>query len=162
MATVASGSASATGFFEDDDVLEFDSLAGNQGPFTGSGGAIRGVPAGGLPWVVDEGKAELEQDEIEIEVEGLVLDPDDDRVPADLQGINPVPGFKGVVSCLTFDDAGNRLTETVETDPVEVGEDGDAKIEAEIDLPSPCYAPIVFVTAAAEGIPTVWFAVGGA
>lgn len=160
VATVATGSAAATGFLEDD-VLEFDSLAGNQGPFTGQTGTIRGVPAGGLPWVVDEGKAELEADQVEIEVEGLVLDPDDEAVPEDLRGINPVPGFKGVVSCLTFDD-GNRLTETLETDPVEVGEDGDAKIEDEIDLPSPCYAPIVFVTAGHPDFPTVWFAVGGA
>lgn len=165
VATAATGSASATGFFGRDDVLEFDSLAGNQGPFVGQAGAIRGIPAGGLPWVIDEGKAELEEDEIEIEVEGLVLDPDDDRVPEPVQGTNPVPGFKGVVSCLTFaeNDAGDleRLTETVETDPVEVGEDGDAKIEGEIDLPEPCYAPIVFVTAGGPDLPTLWFAVGG-
>lgn len=160
VATAATGSASARAFILEDDVVEFGSMVGNQGPFVGEAGAIRGIPAGGLPWLLDEGKAELQTDEIEVEVEGLVLHPEDDRVPADLQGTNPVPQFKAVVSCLTFAD-GERSTDTVESAPVDVGEDGDAKIEAEIELPDPCYAPIVFVSAGGPDFPTIWFAVGG-
>lgn len=158
--TLGTGTASATGFFGLRDEIEFDTMAGNQGPFVGEAGAIRGVPAGGLPWTLEEGSAELRRDDLEVEVEGLVLDPDDDRVPEDLAGTNPVPSFKAVLSCLTFEDSERRV-ENVETDPVETDEEGDAKIEAEVDVPGPCYAPVVFVTAGSDPPGTIWFAVGG-
>ena len=40
-------------------VLEFDTMVGVPRPFTGAVNPIRGVPGGGLPWVISFGKGEL-------------------------------------------------------------------------------------------------------
>jgi len=125
-------------------------------PFTGATNAIRGVPGGGLPWEIDAAKGELRDDgRLEVDVEGLVL-ARRAPVPAALQGANPIPSFKAIVSCLTSDD-GVAATVNVSTALVPASSSGDAKIEASVELPSPCLAPIVFVTS-----PTgAWFAVTG-
>ena len=53
-------------------------MVGVPRPYTLAANAIRGVPGGGLPWVVDSAKGELRVDgRIEVKVEGLVVDPDD-------------------------------------------------------------------------------------
>lgn len=140
-----------------DNLFEFEAMRGNQGPFVGEDGAIRDVSAGGLPWVVDEAEARLDEDfDLKVEVEGLVLDPDDERVPESLRGTNPVPQFRAILSCMTFSD-GMRKVMNVQTDPVDATTEGDARIEAMIAPPDPCYAPIVFVTSPGGA----WFAVTG-
>lgn len=138
-------------------VLEFDTMAPVVEPFTGDANAIRGVPGGGLPWELDEAKGELtDSGRVEVEVEGLVL-ARRAPVPEPVQGTNPIPEFKAVVSCLTARD-GEAKTVNVETATVPATATGDAKIEGTVDLPSPCFAPIVFVTS-----PTgAWFASTGA
>ena len=153
---VGSGTATATGRDGGGPLFEFTTMVGNQGPFVGEAGAIREVPAGGLPWVVDEAEAKFDGDRLTVEVEGLVLDPDDERVPDDLAGTNPVSEFKAILSCLTFQDE-TRTTINTPTDTVSASEQGDAEIEAELDLPDPCYAPIVFVTSPGGS----WFATTG-
>ena len=50
------------------------------------------------------------------------------------------------------------MTKNVSTDPVNVGPDGNAEIEAKVDLPSPCFAPIIFVASGGGA----WFAASGA
>lgn len=138
----------------DTTVLEADTMVGVQGPFVGPANPVREVPGGGLPWVLTEAKVELERDgALEVEVEGLVIP---------LSSVNPVPFFRAIVSCLTIDQASNVAIVNVITGngaEVMIGDsfNGDAKIEEDLDLPTPCIAPIVFVTSP-DG---AWFAATG-
>lgn len=98
--------------------------------------------------------------QLRIIVKGLVL-ADDPVVPAALRLTNPVPFFKGVVSCQSIgtDPEGHPIPTTinVSTDPFPASPAGDSKIKATVDLPWPCFAPIVFVTNPGGS----WFAVTG-
>ena len=143
-----------------DKILEFDTMVGLPRPFTGGeGNAIRGVDGGGLPWVVAGAVGELETNgEIEVNVEGLVLDPDDPAViTKELAGINPIPFFKAIVSCVSKDGAGNVVIVNVETGlfPADMG--GNSEIEDNVSLPNPCIAPIIFVTSPGGS----WFSATG-
>lgn len=101
-------------------------------------------------------KAELRSDgRLEVKVDGLVL-ARRAPVPEATQGTNPVPAFRAIVSCLTTDGT-TSATANVSTEPAPATSTGDAKIEATVDLPSPCFAPIVFVTSPAGA----WFASTG-
>ena len=84
---------------------------------------------------------------LEIKVEGLVLVS---------TGQNPVATFRGIVSCQSI-DAGAAVVRNVMTDPVPATTTGDAKIQATLDLPEPCFAPIVFVASGGGS----WFSVTG-
>lgn len=138
-------------------ILDFDTMVGVPRPFTGAANAIRGVPGGGLPWVVDQAKGKLRVDgRIQVEVQGLVLDPNDPDVPAALKGTNPIPNFKAIVSCLTV-TGGAATTTNVETALFPASTSGDSMIEDTVNLPEPCIAPIVFVTSPAGQ----WFASTG-
>jgi hypothetical protein len=137
-------------------VLEFDVMAPVSEPFTGATNAIRGVPGGGLPWELDAAKGELRADgRLEVEVEGLVL-ARRAPVPAALQGTNPIASFKAIVSCLSV-DGGAPATVNLSTALAPASPSGVAKIEDSVELPSPCFAPIVFVTSPGG----MWFAVTG-
>src|SRR6185503_2879834 len=92
---------------------------------------------GGVPWQIDSASGRLRADgRLQIEVEGLVIV---------ATGVNPVGMFKGIVSCQSS-TAGVPTTVNVSTDPVPATMTGDAEIDAKVALPSPCFAPIVFVT----------------
>jgi hypothetical protein len=137
-------------------VLDAKVLAPVSEPYTGSANAVRGVAGGGLPWELGAGTADLRAGgRIHVEVEGLVL-ARRAPVPEALQGTNPIPQFKAIVSCLTT-AGGVATTANVSTPPVTASATGDAEIDASVDLPSPCFAPIVFVTSAGGA----WFAVSG-
>jgi hypothetical protein len=89
-----------------------------------------------------------------IAVRGLAVS-DDPSVPAPLRGTNDTDEFRGAVSCVT--ESGGALERTtVYTQGFDADESGDSDIDAELDLPSPCVAPVVFVLPANE---PVWFAV---
>jgi hypothetical protein len=125
-------------------------------PYTVAANAIRGVPGGGLPWEIGDATADLRADgRLHVEVEGLVL-ARRAPVPTNLQGTNPIAQFKAIVSCLTT-VAGAPTTTNVSTSPVPASTAGDAEIDATVDLPAPCFAPIVFVTSPGGS----WFAVTG-
>jgi hypothetical protein len=134
-------------------VLEFDTMAAVVGPYVGATNPIRGVPGGGLPWAIDEGEGMLRVDgTLEVEVEGLVL------AAGDAVGTNPIANFRAIVSCQTIDEVtGRAAVENVPTGLFPASLAGDSKIEATVDLPSPCFAPIVFVTSPGGA----WFAVTG-
>jgi hypothetical protein len=137
-------------------VLEFDTMAAVVEPYTGATNAIRGVPGGGLPWEIDEGRGELGADgKLQVEVEGLVL-ARRAPVPENLRGTNPIGSFEAIVSCKTT-TAGVATITNVSTGPFPANTAGDSKIEATVALPSPCFAPIVFVTSPGGA----WFAVTG-
>jgi hypothetical protein len=130
-------------------VLKFETMAPVVPPYTGPVNAIRGVNGGGVPWKLASAEGRLRADgRLSIDVEGLVLVS---------TGVNPSSTFRGVVSCLSSDATGAPTTVNVSTDPVPATSTGNAEINAKVMLPSPCFAPIVFVTSGGGN----WFAVTG-
>lgn len=149
VAVAAIGVTAAMSSADGRSVLKFDTMAPVVPPYTGATNPVRGVNGGGVPWKLESAHGRLRADgRLDIEVEGLVLVS---------TGLNPSPTFKGIVSCLSSDAAGAPTTVNVSTDPVPASMTGDAKIHAKIILPSPCFAPIVFVTSGGGS----WFAVTG-
>ena len=131
------------------EVLEFNRMFGVSGPFLGPTNAIRGVPGGGAAWKIDKVEGELNSGgKLEISVRGLVLVS---------TGANPVANFRGLVSCQSIDGLGQPSVVNTSTLDFPATTTGDADIEATLSLPSPCIAPIVFVTNTAGR----WFAVTG-
>jgi hypothetical protein len=148
-ALAAMGVTAAVSGGDSRSVLKFDTMAPVVVPYTGATNAIRGVPGGGLPWRLDSATGRLRANgRLQIDVEGLVLVS---------TGANPIATFKGVVSCLSTDSTGAPTTVNVSTDAVPATATGDAEIDATVALPSPCFAPIVFVTSGGGN----WFAVTG-
>ena len=139
-------------------IMEFDSMAGVPRPYTGATNAIRGINGGGLPWVISAATGELKQSgDLEVKVTGLVIDPNDPAaITAGLAGKNPVASFKAIVSCQTV-SAGAATVVNVSTGLFPATGGGNAKIEAHLDLPRPCIAPIIFVTSPGGA----WFAATG-
>ncbi len=131
-------------------ILSFGTMVGNSGPFIGGLNPIRGVPAGGAPWVVLGGAVgQLTQDgQLNVEVTGLVL-------VSTLR--NPIPNFRGLVSCLSIGDDGEVTTVNLSTEDFPADMDGNSTIASAVELPAPCFAPIVFVTSPAGA----WFATTG-
>jgi len=136
-------------------ILEFDTMVGVSAPYTGATNPIRGIPGGGIPWVLRSAKGELKQSgKLEVKVQGLVLA---------TTLANPVATFKSTVSCLSSTN-GAPTTVNVSTAPVPAttglasAGGGNAEIEAMLDLPHPCIAPIIFVANGASG---AWFSATG-
>jgi hypothetical protein len=141
----------ATASSNDDKVLEFKSMAPVVAPFTGATNPIRGVNGGGVPWQIADSKGDLRADgRLELKVDGLVIVS---------TGVNPLGAFRGVVNCLT--PGAPTTGVNVVTDPAPATPTGDATIEADLTLPSPCIAPIVFVTNGTGAAPGAWFATTG-
>lgn len=135
----------------EDTILEFESMVGVSGQFVGAAGTpIRGLHGGGLPWVITRGEGEVDSaGNVEVEVRGLVL-ANTPQVPAAVRLTNPIPNFRAVVSCL--DASSNAVN--VSTGLFPASPQGNADIEATVQLPRPCRDPIVFVTS--PGL--AWFA----
>lgn len=105
---------------------------------------LLGVTGGGRSWTIEMGKAKLYKDGwIDLKVRGLVLGPGTN------EGINPIALGRAIVVC---NGAGKIMSDTVPFLP-----DGDAHVMAQLALPSPCLAPVVFFGNAAGA----WFAVSG-
>jgi hypothetical protein len=159
----AAGVSTASGRHHSDNVvlpniLTFDTMYGVEGPFLGEANAIRGVVGDEAPWEVEHFiKGRLAKNgRLQILVRGLVF-ADDPSVPPELVGKNDEETFRGLVSCLTEEDE-TVVTRSVETDGFPADEEGNSYIDAKVDLPNPCVAPIVFVMAGSE---EKWFAVTG-
>ena len=137
-------------------VIDTNVLAPVMEPYTGSANPIRGVPGGGLPWELRSGSANLRADgRLHVRIQGLVL-ARRAPVPANLQGTIPFAQLGAVVSCQTTTN-GVASTDNVSTGLFDVTPRGDGHLDTSVALPSPCFAPIVFVTA-----PTgAWFAITG-
>jgi hypothetical protein len=147
LSPVVQAGASSNG----DTILEFESMVGVSGQFVGATGTpIRGLHGGGLPWVITRGEGEVDSaGNVEVEVRGLVL-ANAPPVPPAVRLTNPVANFRAVVSCL--DASGNAVN--VSTGLFPASPQGNADIEATVQLPRPCRDPIVFVTS--PGL--AWFA----
>jgi hypothetical protein len=140
-------------------VLSFSTMTPVTGPYVGPANPIRGEAGGGLPWILTAGTGSLNRDgHLLVRVRGLVL-AKAAPVPPALQGTNPFPDFRALVSCQSI-GAGNTATITnISTGEFKADTAGDSTINAQVSLPRPCFAPIVFVTG-----PTgtnAWFAVTG-
>ncbi len=137
-------------------VLDFDTMVGIPATLTGAQSQVplRGINGGGLPWMLTSAKGSLTASgHLEIEVQGLVL------AAGANTGSNPIPFFRGLVSCVRSDGTfANILTAPfpATTGPASTG-GGDAQIEADLTLPQPCIAPIIFVTSPTGS----WFAATG-
>jgi hypothetical protein len=140
-------------------LLEFNSMIGVPRPYTGPASAIRGVPGGGLPWVIEFGKGKVSPEgKVDVLVKGLVFDPNDQAViDRGIGGTNTVPNFMVIVSCLSRDAGGNPVTVNVSTGLFPADTAGNAHIKDTVALPSPCIAPILFVTSPGGA----WFASTG-
>lgn len=139
-------------------LLEVQSMTGLPTAYTGSQRPVRGLDGGGLPWVVGLAKAELSSGGfLQLRVRHLVIDPNDPvAISKGLAGSNPSPAFRAVVSCLTA--TGGTVNAMSDPFPATTGVGGGSgTIETQLSLPSPCLAPILFVTSPAGA----WFATTG-
>ncbi|WP_210396784.1 hypothetical protein [Motiliproteus sediminis] len=138
-------------------VVRFHSMIGVDGQYLGGANAIRGVPGGGRPWVLEMAKGTLDQKgRLDVRVKGLII-PESDGA-----GFNPAPFFRAVVSCLSVDSDGNPTTvNRISGNGAEVmignPANGDAHIKAKDMLADPCVAPMVFITSPGGA----WFSVTG-
>ncbi|HEX4800710.1 MAG TPA: hypothetical protein VFU91_05985 [Sphingomicrobium sp.] len=135
-------------------MLEFDTMIGVPQALIGAAQPIRGINGGGLPWMVGGASGELKTDgHLEVAVAGLVF------AAGPNAGSNTVSSFRAVVSCLTSD--GSVVNVATSAFPATLGPassgGGSALIEADLTLPQPCIAPIIFVTS--PGL--AWFAATG-
>jgi hypothetical protein len=148
--------AGASGASARDTILSFDGMATVAHPFlAGDNNPVGGLNGGGRPWVVDDASGRLDSDgTLRVRVTGLIIPASE----GPQFGINPVPFFRAAVSC-NLGRAGFDVVLTDNGAEVMIGDprNGDARIEAKLDLPSPCLAPIVFVTSNTGA----WFAVTG-
>lgn len=137
-------------------IFKFDTMVGVPAGLTGtqSQGPLRGINGGGIPWTVAEASGQLRANgHLEITVVGLVL------ATGANAGSNPSATFRGLVSCVTSTGTfENILTDPfpATTGPAALG-GGNATIEADLSIPQPCIAPIIFVTSAGGN----WFAATG-
>jgi hypothetical protein len=157
-------SAAASRGSDDRSLFEFEGMIGVPRALTGAPGAIRGVNGAGAPWVITSGKGEVHTDgTLEIDARGVVFDPNDAaNVAAGRANTNTVATMRGILSCITLVN-GAQAVVNVTTDPfpatlgpVDQG-GGDVHIEQKLDVPRPCFAPIVFVTNPGGA----WFTVTG-
>jgi hypothetical protein len=156
-ASPARSAAAEVNKIEVPSITEFDSMFTVKGAFLGAMNSIRGVPGAGLPWTLGSVKGELKiNGTLQIVLRGLVL-ANDPLVPENLRLTNPVASFAAIVSCKSLDALGNVTKVNTMTGLFPATMAGDATIEAILDVPYPCVAPVIFVTSP-EG---AWFAVNG-
>jgi hypothetical protein len=158
LSTFFAGSAS-TAAAKGPKVLKFNSMVGVPTGLTGglSEVPLRGIRGGGVPWIIGEASGELRANgHLEISVQGLVLAS---------TGSNPVANFRGLVSCVNSD--GTFANIPTDLFPATTGlasaGGGNAEIEADLVLPQPCIAPIIFVTGPPNATNPIgsWFAATG-
>jgi len=99
---------------------------------------IAGVQSGGAPWTVQRGSAVLnDAGRLHVELRDLIL--------AQLGTPGPVTSVSASLVC---GGAGGVVVATTDAVPLSSA-DGNAEIDAQISVSSPCFAPIVLVRAAA-------------
>jgi hypothetical protein len=136
-------------------ILAFRTMYGVDGPFLGDANAIRGVEGDESPWGITSATGSLDTTgRLRIHVRGLVFTDNPDPT---LIGKNDEDQFRGAVSCLTESGSATPVANVV-TEGFKATPAGDSLIDAHVELPNPCVAPIVFVLAGSED---KWFAVSG-
>jgi hypothetical protein len=103
------------------------------------------VAPGGAPWVLDRGDVRIKRDgRLRLKVRGLVI---------------PTLGTPGPVDTISASIACANDAPADETNTVPISDSGDAKIKDELNLPSTCLGPRVFVHP--NGIDTAYIAISG-
>jgi hypothetical protein len=117
-------------------IFQTTTLIGVPVGMTGTTGAIRGVNAGGVPWVVAEGLVTLHADgTIHVVIQGLLIT----GTGTALDGtIGPVRGVRASLTC-----QGTNVTATTGVFPL--SSSGDGQIKDIITLPSTCVGPIILI-----------------
>jgi hypothetical protein len=139
---------------EDEPILAFTTMRGNL-----PGVDINDNVGAGSPWVVRDADGILSIDgDINILVRGLVLANG---------GTNPVHNFRAIVSCTTVVNGVQEIV-NITTGAFPADARGNSFIHDRVTLPNPCFAPIVFVGPAPQGVVRnteieggTWFAVTG-
>jgi hypothetical protein len=137
-------------------VLKFNTMIGVPDGLTGTKSQVplRGISGGGIAWMIADASGELRANgHLEISVQGLVL------AAGANAGTNPVASFRGLVSCVNADGTFSNIQTDLfpaTTGPASSG-GGNAEIVADLTLPQPCIAPIIFVTNGGGS----WFAATG-
>jgi hypothetical protein len=140
-------------------VLKFSTMTPVTGPYVGTANPVRGEPGGGLPWLITAGTGSLKRDgHLLVRVRGLVL-ANQAPVPQALQGTNPFPDFRALVSCQSIGPGNTASVANVSTGDFAASTAGNSVINARVSLPRPCIAPIVFVTGPTGS--DFWFSVTG-
>jgi hypothetical protein len=134
-------------------VLKFNSMVGIPTTLTGAQSLVplRNINGGGAPWTVADASGELRANgHLEISVQGLVLA---------TTGSNPIANFRGLVSCVNADGSFSNIQTGLFPATMGLASEGggNAEIIADITLPQPCIAPIIFVTSGGGN----WFAATG-
>lgn len=136
-------------------ILKFSVMAGVTGPYVGPTNPIRGVPGGGMRWIIADGRGHLKSNgELKIRTRGLIL-PD-----PPFNFTNPLPSFRAIISCQSIDASNNATVVNVITDPYPADAAGNSYLDTTVALPQPCIAPIIFVVHPTSD-PARWFAATG-
>jgi hypothetical protein len=123
---------------------------------------IRGVVAGGAPWVVKNGKAQLSPDgQLRVKVKGLVIGEgalaNGNPVPDSLVGT--VAGITVVHAALTCGGPGGGTPFTItSTAAVPISLAGDFEIDEEVTIPSVCAQPIILIRIGLPAASGPWIA----
>ena len=155
VAAIAVAGVTATAFARDDGRIKSDMMIGVPLALTGPTGAIRGINGAGAAWAVGESEVSVKSSgKVEVEFNDLVF------ASGVNTGKNTIATMRVVVSCLDAANQPANVTSAAFPVTVAAGTDpgGDAEFETTLALPSPCFAPIVFVTNPGG---TGWFAVDG-
>lgn len=133
-------------------ILTWTTMTPVTGPYVGTSNPIRGIPGGGLAWMLSGASGSLLSNGIlKVRTRGLVF------AEGPNTGTNTVPFFRAEVSCLSINGSGQADTVNLLTDAFPADSMGNTSINARVELPNPCVAPIVFVTAPSGA----WFAATG-
>ena len=157
MARLATPTVATT---SDSKIVSFETMYGVDEGFV-KNKSIRGVEGDELPWAVGSAVGSLTVGgHLTATVRGIVFT-DDEEVPPELRGINDEPTFRALVSCLVSEKKQGKKISTVNvtTAPFPATPTGDSDIDAQVQLPADCVAPIIFIISGSE---EHWFAVTGA
>ncbi|HEX7981832.1 MAG TPA: hypothetical protein VF461_24720 [Gemmatimonadaceae bacterium] len=144
----------------DSKIVSFETMYGVDEGFV-KNKAIRGVEGDELPWEVGSAVGSLTVGgHLTVSVRGIVFS-SDPEVPPELRGINDEDNFRALVSCLVSEKKNGKKISTVNvtTGPFPSTRSGDSDIDAQLQLPADCVAPIIFILSGSED---KWFAVTGA
>ena len=124
-------------------VLQWHSMAAVQSPYFSISvpfTPVDGVGGGNARWTIDKGWGMLRSNgELRVHTRGLIL-PD-----PPFNGTNPLPEFRVLVNCRTVDVLGAAVTVGTMSENYPASIEGDSDLVTTMTLPTPCYAPTVFV-----------------
>ena len=145
-------------------IVTFGTMYGVDDAFINSS-AIRNVKGDELPWVIGSATGSLGVGgHLVATIRGLVF-ADDPSVPPELRGKNDEAEFRGLVSCVVSESPGKGngkpkvQTVNILTGGFPATTTGDSDIDAHVELPEDCVAPIIFIMSGSED---KWFSVTGA